>query len=97
MIKIIPGLLLVLSSLTFSLPVSAVEVDTTNEKRNYCNRWAYRFLTLKNGKNFTPDLFYTYVGICEEHYVELRNYYKNLNKKVNNIYHHQTHLSHHFE
>ena len=82
MIKIIPGLLLVLSSLTFSLPLYSVEVDATNEKRNYCNRWAYRFLTLKNGKNFTPDLFYTYVGICEEHYVELRNYYKNLNNKV---------------
>ena len=82
MIKIIPGLFLVLSSLTFSLPLYSVEVDATNEKRNYCNRWAYRFLTLKNGKNFTPDLFYTYVGICEEHYVELRNYYKNLNNKV---------------
>ena len=80
MIKFIPGLLLVLSSLTFSLPLFAVEVDITNEKRNYCNRWAYRFLTLKNGKNFTPDLFYTYVGICEEHYVELREYYKNLQK-----------------
>ena len=82
MIKIIPGLLLVLNSLTFSLPVSAVETEPANEKRNYCNRWAYRFLTLKNGKNFTPDLFYTYVGICEEHYVELKNYYKNLNNKV---------------
>ena len=81
MIKFIPGLLLVLISLTFSLPLFAVEVDITNEKRNYCNRWAYRFLTLKNGKNFTPDLFYTYVGICEEHYVELKNYYKNLREE----------------
>ena len=68
-------------ALIFALPVNAVEVDTTNEKRDYCNRWAYRFLTLKNGKNFTPDLFYTYVGICEEHYVELRNYYKNLREE----------------
>tara|TARA_B100000212_G_scaffold190195_1_gene143368 strand:+ start:203 stop:496 length:294 start_codon:yes stop_codon:yes gene_type:complete len=50
------------------------------EQQNYCKGWATRFLTLKNGTNYTMELHGKYVDICLEHYAELRNYYKTLNQ-----------------
>ena len=50
------------------------------EQQNYCKGWATRFLTLKNGTNYTMELHGKYVDICLEHYDELRNYYKTLNQ-----------------
>ena len=82
MIKIIPGLLLMLSSVTFSLPLLALN-ENQEEQQKYCKGWATRFLTLKNGSNYTLELHGKYVSICTENYVELRNYYKSLNNKVN--------------
>ena len=83
-----PGILLVTLFCLLSLPLFAVEVDTTNEKRNYCNRWSYRFLSIKDGANFmnnkiSAKKFPKYVELCLENYDELQKYYKNLNNKVN--------------
>ena len=67
--------------LTCSLPVSAVETKLTEEK-TYCLRWADRFLSIKDGANYRENKisaakFPMYVELCLEHYVELRNMYKN--------------------
>ena len=50
-------------------------------KVDYCNRWSTRFLTLKNGNNYTDELLGKYVKICRDHYYQLREYYKNQENK----------------
>ena len=72
--------------LTCSLPVSAVETKLTEEK-TYCLRWADRFLSIKDGANYRENKisaakFPMYVELCLEHYVELRNMYKNPRKTI---------------
>ena len=72
--------------LTCLLPVSAVETELTEEK-TYCLRWADRFLSIKDGQNYRENKisaakFPMYVELCLEHYVELRNMYKNHRKTI---------------
>ena len=72
--------------LACSLPVSAVETKLTEEK-TYCLRWANRFLSIKDGANYRENKisaakFPMYVELCLEHYVELRNMYKNPRKNI---------------
>ena len=50
-------------------------------KVGYCNGWSKRFLTLKNGNNYTDELLGKYVKICRDHYYQLREYYKNQENK----------------
>ena len=74
--------IVILSLLTCSLPLYAVETELTEEK-TYCLRWADRFLSIKDGQNYRENKisaakFPMYVELCLEHYVELRNYYENL-------------------
>jgi len=66
--------------LTCSLPLSAVELELTEEKI-YCLRWADRFLSIKDGQNYRDNKisaakFPRYVNLCLENYAELRNMYK---------------------
>ena len=66
--------------LTCSLPLSAVELELTEEKI-YCLRWADRFLSIKDGANYRDNKisaakFPRYVNLCLENYAELRNMYK---------------------
>ena len=74
--------------LIFSNPLYALDADLINEKKSYCNRWADRFLSIKDGQNYRENKisaakFPMYVEICENHYEELKKYYENLkmNKK----------------
>ena len=78
-------LILLLLMLTVSLPVSAVETKLTEEK-TYCLRWANRFLSIKDGKNYRENKisaakFPMYVNLCLENYADLRNYYQKLKKE----------------
>ena len=75
--------------LTCSLPLRAVELELTEEKI-YCLRWADRFLSIKDGKNYRENKisaakFPMYVKICLKNYAELRNMYKkkNIGKPLN--------------
>ena len=66
--------------LACSLPLSAVELELTEEKI-YCLRWADRFLSIKDGQNYRDNKisaakFPRYVNLCLENYAELRNMYK---------------------
>ena len=74
--------ILFLSLLTCSLPLYAIEAELKDEKIAYCNRWADRFLSIKDGQNYKKNKisarkFPMYVEICKDHYKGLRNYYKN--------------------
>ena len=76
--------------LTFSNPLNALDEDLINEKKLYCNEWADRFLSIKDGQNYRENKisfakFPIYVDLCLEHYEELRNIYKkkNLNELKN--------------
>ena len=76
-----PRILLVTLFFSLTLPLYGVEADLTNEKRNYCNRWADRFLSIKDGQHYRENKisaakFPMYVELCLKHYVELRNMYK---------------------
>ena len=51
-------------------------------KVDYCNTWSTRFLTLKNGNNYTDELLGKYVKICRDHYYQLREYYRNQENKL---------------
>ena len=67
--------------LTFSHPLCAFDADLINEKRSYCNRWADRFLSIKDGQNYkeskiSAKKFPMYFDICLEHYEALREMYK---------------------
>ena len=64
-----------------SLPLSAVETEITLQKKAYCNRWADRFMSIKDGHNYKENKisgakFPMYVDLCLENYIELRNMYK---------------------
>ena len=77
-------LLLIALFLSVSNPSYAVEAELTEEK-TYCLRWADRFLSIKDGKNYKENKisaakFPMYVELCLENYVELRKYYENLGK-----------------
>ena len=66
--------------LSLSVPLYAVESELTEEKI-YCLRWADRFLSIKDGKNYRENKisaakFPIYVNLCLENYAELRNMYK---------------------
>ena len=81
-----PGILLITLFCALSLPLSAVETELTKQKKAYCNRWADRFLSIKDGQNYRENKisaakFPMYVEICLENYFELRNIYKK--KKLN--------------
>ena len=43
-----------------------------------CTGWATRFLTLKNGDNYTEELKGKYVDICLENYSMMIEYYKSI-------------------
>ena len=73
--------------LTSVLPVKSDFSDVQVKQKEYCNRWAYRFLSIKDGANFmnnkiSAKKFPKYVELCLENYDELQKYYKNLNNKV---------------
>ena len=63
-------------------PIYGVQNGYQNEKKAYCNKWSHRFLSLKDGKNYSAEKFSMYVKICKDHYVELRNYYKKLSDSI---------------
>ena len=73
--------------LTSLLPVKSDLSNVQVKQKEYCNRWAYRFLSIKDGANFmnnkiSAKKFPRYVDLCLENYDELQKYYKNLNNKV---------------
>ena len=82
------GILMVSTLLcSLSLPLYAVEAELTEQKKAYCNRWADRFLSIKDGVNYMKNKisaakFPKYVELCLENYIELRNMYKK--KQLNN-------------
>ena len=55
-------------------------------KVDYWNRCSTRFLTLKNGNNYTDELLGKYVTICRDHYYQLREYYRNQENKLSKWY-----------
>ncbi len=76
-----PGILLVTLFCSLSLPLFAVEAELTEHKKVYCNRWADRFLSIKDGQNYKENKisaakFPMYVDLCLENYIELRKMYK---------------------
>ncbi len=71
--------------LIFSNPLYAFDANLINENKSYCNRWADRFLSIKDGQNYRENKissakFPIYVDLCLEHYEELRNMYKKKNQ-----------------
>ena len=77
--------IVILSLLTCSIPLNAVETELTEEK-TYCLRWADRFLSIKDGQNYRGNKisaakFPMYVDICLQNYDELQQYYENLQKQ----------------
>ncbi len=60
------------------LPLFGAQSELLKEKNAYCNRWADRFLSLKDGNNYSAEKFSMYVEICKDNYLELRNYYKKI-------------------
>ena len=67
--------------ISLSLPLYAVETELTDEQKAYCNRWADRFLSIKDGQNYRENKISAaklpkYVDLCLENYAELRNMYK---------------------
>ena len=78
--------------LTFFNPLYALDANLINEKKTYCNRWADRFLSIKDGQNYRENKisaakYPMYVELCLENYDELRKYYENLKQKnqINNL------------
>ena len=72
--------------LIFFHPLYALDTDLLNEKRSYCKKWADRFLSIKDGKNYKENKisskkFQMYFEICLQNYDELRQYYENLQKQ----------------
>ena len=51
-------------------------------KVDRCTGWATRFLTLKNGENYTEELKGKYVDICLENYSMMIEYYKSIGRKL---------------
>ena len=51
-------------------------------KVDRCTGWATRFLTLKNGDNYTEELKGKYVDICLENYSMMIEYYKGIGRKL---------------
>ena len=51
-------------------------------KVDRCTGWATRFLTLKNGDNYTEELKGKYVDICLENYSMMIEYYKSIGRKL---------------
>ena len=83
--NILFGSMLLTLLISSPMPSSAGTGDLSGEQKEYCNRWAYRFLSIKDGANFmnnkiSAKKFPRYVDLCLENYAELRNYYKNLKK-----------------
>ena len=51
-------------------------------KVDRCTGWATRFLTLKNGDNYTEELKGKYIDICLENYSMMIEYYKSIGRKL---------------
>ena len=51
-------------------------------KVDRCTGWATRFLTLKNGDNYTEELKGKYVDICLKNYSMMIEYYKSIGRKL---------------
>ena len=51
-------------------------------KVDRCTGWATRFLTLKNGDNYTEELKGKYVDICLDMFPAMVEYYKSIGKKL---------------
>ncbi len=51
-------------------------------KVDRCTGWATRFLTLKNGENYTKELKDKYVSICLENFPAMVEYYRSIGKKL---------------
>jgi len=58
------------------------EAAKLQAKVDRCNGWATRFLTLKNGDNYTEELKGKYVDICLEKYSMMIEYYKSIGRKL---------------
>ena len=58
------------------------EKDELQAKIDRCTGWATRFLTLKNGDNYTEELKGKYVDICLENYSMMIEYYKSIGRKL---------------
>ena len=51
-------------------------------KVDRCTGWATRFLTLKNGDNYTDELKGKYVDISLDKFPTMVEYYKSIGKKL---------------
>mgnify|MGYP001233153427 CR=1 FL=1 len=70
----------ILMVLTLLCSLSLVEAELTEQKKASCNRWAYRFLSIKDGANFmnnriSAKKFPKYVDLCLENYDALQRMY----------------------
>ena len=46
------GAMLLTLLISSPMPSSAGTGDPSGEQKEYCNKWAYRFLSIKDGANF---------------------------------------------
>ena len=75
------GAMLLTLLISSPMPSSAGTGDPSGEQKEYCNRWAYRFLSIKDGANFmnnriSAKKFPKYVDLCLDNYDELQRMYK---------------------
>tara|TARA_Y100001978_G_scaffold176282_1_gene169061 strand:- start:11 stop:244 length:234 start_codon:yes stop_codon:yes gene_type:complete len=76
LLKRIRIMFLLIISLPY-LPTYGAQSGLLKGKNAYCNIWADRFLSLKDGINYSSEKFSMYIKICKNNYIELRKYYKN--------------------
>ena len=75
------GSMLLTLLISSPMPSSAGTGDLSGEQKEYCNRWAFRFLSIKDGANFmnnriSAKKFPKYVDLCLDNYDELQRMYK---------------------
>ena len=75
------GSMLLTRLISSPIPLSAGIGDPNSEQKEYCSKWAYRFLSIKDGANFmnnkiSAKKFPRYVDLCLENYDELQRMYK---------------------
>ena len=75
------GAMLLTLLISSPMPSSAGTGDLSGEQKEYCNKWAFRFLSIKDGANFmnnkiSSKKFPKYVDLCLDYYHELQRMYK---------------------
>ena len=78
---VLVGSILLTLLISSPMPSSAGTGDPSGEQKEYCNKWAYRFLSIKDGANFmnnriSAKKFPKYVDLCLDNYDELQRMYK---------------------